>query len=412
MKLDDFLTSKPLFYDVIDYERFPHAYALIRNALSHPAIIHVVGTNGKGSTGRFLATALHRAGKRVGHYTSPHILRFNERIWIEGSDIGDDALEAAHTRLSSILDAGTAERLSYFEYTTLLAMVAYEGCEYVVCEAGLGGEHDATNVFDKILSVFTPIDFDHAAFLGETIEEVAGTKLRSMQSVALLGKQKHSEVERIARAVAEEKGTLLYTLEERTTPAVREAAWRIAQKNGLSDYLRDNLLLAMSAYELLGYEAREALFDQEALFGRLTRIAPNVTLDVGHNPLAAREIARAYEGKKVTLVYNTYRDKDYREILAILSPVIDRVEIIDVQEGRIADRSDLEGALTELAIPYGPFVAVQEEKEYLVFGSFSVAEAFLSRHSRECGNPAKEKQGMDPRVTPEDDGTTEFIRKK
>ncbi|KFN38463.1 MAG: folylpolyglutamate synthase [Sulfuricurvum sp. MLSB] len=379
MNLDDFLSAKPLFYDVIDVDRFPQAYTRISGDLSKPDIIHVVGTNGKGSTGRFLATALHRAGKRVGHYTSPHIMRFNERIWIDGSEISGDALEAAHVKLSSILDANTAERLSYFEYTTLLAMVAYEGCDYVVLEAGLGGEYDATNVFDKVLSVFTPIDFDHAAFLGTTIDSVAGTKLRSMQHFALIGKQKHPEVETIARTVADEKGCALYGVEERSTSHIRDIASRVAIKNGLSDYLRDNLELAMCAYELLGHEAQETLFDQDALFGRLSRIAPNVTLDVGHNPLAAREIARAYAGKKVTLVYNTYRDKDYREILSILSPVIETVEIIDVDDVRIAERGDLEAALKELSIPYASFEAVKQDKEYLIFGSFSVAEAFLKR---------------------------------
>ena len=379
MRLDDFLSTKPLFYDVIDYDRFPSAYALVAGRLPQPNIIHIVGTNGKGSTGRFLATALYRAGKRTLHYTSPHILRFNERIWINGSDISDEALEAAHDKLMGLLPSQTAEALSYFEYTTLLAMVASEGCDYVVLEAGLGGEHDATNVFAKELSVFTPIDFDHAAFLGNTIEEVAGTKLRSMQRTALLGRQKHPEVETIAETIAQERGTNLYAVEERITPAIRDAASHLATKNGLSEYLRDNLELSMAAFELLGFEMREELFDQNALFGRLSRIASNVTLDVGHNPLAAREIAKAYGGRKVILVYNTYRDKDYRGILSILKPVIERVEIIGVDEPRIADRADLEAALEELCVPYAPFEGIESDKEYLVFGSFSVAETFLKR---------------------------------
>lgn len=379
MNLNDFLSSKPLFYDVIDYGRFPRAYALVSERLPKPAIIHVVGTNGKGSTGRFLAEALRRSGKKTGHYTSPHILRFNERIWIDGEEIMDDALEAAHGKLLTLLPREVAEALSYFEYTTLVAMVAFEGCDYVVCEAGLGGEHDATNVFEKVLSIFTPIDFDHAAFLGTTIEEIAGTKLRSMQKRALLGKQSHPEVEAIARAVADERGAELYTLQECTTPVLRDAALRLGAKNGLSDYLCDNLLLAMAAFGLLGFEVREELFDQKALFGRLSRIAPGITLDVGHNPLAAREIARAYAGKKVILVYNTYRDKEYREILGILKPVIEQALIIAVDEPRIADRSDLESALEELRIPYAPFEAIENDKEYLVFGSFSVAETFLKR---------------------------------
>jgi dihydrofolate synthase/folylpolyglutamate synthase len=379
MTLDDFLSKKPLFYDVIDYERFPKAYREIAQLLPKPKIIHLVGTNGKGSTGRFLATALHRSGKKTGHYTSPHILRFNERIWMDGADIGDEALEAAHQRLLGLLSIQTAESLSYFEYTTLLAMVAYEGYEYVVCEAGLGGEFDATAAFDKVLSIFTPIDFDHAAFLGETIESIATTKLRSMQSVSLLGKQKHPEVETIARTIAEEKGCTHMRVSDILTAQIEEQALHLATKNGLSDYLRDNLTLAMAAYELLGYEATEALFDQNALFGRLSKIASNITLDVGHNALAADSIAQAFFGKKVTLIYNTYGDKEYREILSLLKPIIEKVEIIDVNEGRIVERSLLESVLQNLDIPNQSFEDIDNNQEYLVFGSFSVAETFLKR---------------------------------
>ncbi|MDD2368104.1 MAG: Mur ligase family protein [Sulfuricurvum sp.] len=379
MTLDDFLAQKPLFYDAIDYERFPKAYREIVHLLPELKIIHLVGTNGKGSTGRFLATALHRSGKKVGHYTSPHILRFNERIWMDGSDISDEALEAAHQKLLGWIPLQMAEALSYFEYTTLLAMVVYEECEYVVCEAGLGGEFDATAAFDKVLSIFTPIDFDHAAFLGGSIESIATTKLRSMQSVALLGKQKHPEVETIARSIAEEKGCKLLRVSDILTPNIEEQALHLATKNGLSNYLRDNLTLAMVAYTLLGYEATENLFDQNALFGRLSRIAPNITLDVGHNALAANSIAQAYFGKKVTLVYNTYGDKEYREILTLLKPIVDSVEIIDVDEARIVERSLLESVLQELDIPYRSFEEINTNQEYLVFGSFSVAETFLKR---------------------------------
>lgn len=382
MNLNPFLSQKPLFYDAIDVERFPKAYRRVRGSLAQPKIIHIVGTNGKGSTGRFLAVALHRAGKKTGHYTSPHIMRFNERIWIDGADIDESALEESHQKLLSLLDPSTAEALSYFEYTTLLAMIAFAQCEYVVLEAGLGGEFDATNAFDKRLSIFTPIDFDHAAFLGNTIDSIAATKLRSMENIALLGKQKHPEVEIIARTIAEEKGCRLHRVEELVTIEQESLALRLALKNGLSDYLRDNLELAMAGYALLGYEVKEELFDQSALFGRLSKILPNVTLDVGHNALAARAIAEAYAGKKVTLVYNTYADKDYREILAILRPIIELVEIIEVEEGRIVERGLLEAALRDLEILYAPFSQVLPERNYLVFGSFSVAEAFIRQEGK------------------------------
>ena len=379
MSLEAYLAQKPLFHDVIDYERFPKVFASVAHLLPHPKIIHIVGTNGKGSTGRFLANALSRLGKRTGHYTSPHILHFNERIWIDGTDITNADLEIAHQKLSGYLDSQTAKSLSYFEYTTLLAMVAFESCEYVVLEAGLGGEFDATNVFDKVLSVFTPIDFDHSAFLGSTIEAISGTKLRSMQSKALLGVQHHPIVEDCARQIAVEKKCQLHMVYELVGTHIQTIALHLATKNGFSNYLQDNCELAMAAFELLGFEANEALFDQNALFGRLSRIAHNITLDVGHNALAARAIAEAFDGQKVTLIYNTYGDKDYHEILSILAPIIESVEIITIEEQRIVPRDLLEKVLHDLGLSYSSFEAINPDKEYLVFGSFSVAEGFLKR---------------------------------
>lgn len=379
MNLDTFLASKPLFYDVIDYERFPKAVQSIQNDLAVPKIIHLVGTNGKGSTGRFLATALHRMGVKVGHYTSPHIISFNERIWLDGHSVFDEVLEEAHEKLLTALDEGVASALSYFEYTTLLAMVVFEDAQYVVLEAGLGGEFDATNAFPKVLSIFTPIDFDHVAFLGSTIEEIASTKLRSMTTKALMGKQPHIETKIIARTIATQKNCTLLCIDGMASESIKQKALQIAIKNGFSDYLRDNLELAMAGFEVLDFESTVELFDQEALFGRLTRIAPNVTLDVGHNVQAASQIARHYKDQKITLIYNTYADKDYAQILSILQPIIERVEIIDVDEGRIAPREKLETALKDLGISFGAFEAICDDKEYLVFGSFSVAETFLKR---------------------------------
>ncbi|HEX5670425.1 MAG TPA: bifunctional folylpolyglutamate synthase/dihydrofolate synthase, partial [Sulfuricurvum sp.] len=282
-------------------------------------------------------------------------------------------------KLSGFLDAKTAESLSYFEYTTLLAMVAFERCEYVVLEAGLGGEFDATNVFDKVLSIFTPIDFDHSAFLGATIESIATTKLRSMRHHALLGIQKHSEVETIAHKIASDKNCQLYTVQELADSDIHTIGLQLALKNSLSDYLRDNCELAMAAFELLGYKAQEAYFDQNALFGRLSRICENVTLDVGHNALAASAISEAFQGTKITLIYNTYADKDYRGILSLLANIIESVEIISVEEERIVPQALLEATLNDLGLEYRLFESIDPAKEYLVFGSFSVAEAFLKR---------------------------------
>ncbi|MEJ2372600.1 MAG: bifunctional folylpolyglutamate synthase/dihydrofolate synthase, partial [Sulfurimonas sp.] len=168
--MQEFLESKPLYYTEIDYTRMPRAYSSIKEKFKLPKIIHIVGTNGNGTTGRFLATALIRRGYKTLHYTSPHILEFNERIWINGTNISDQKLEQLHENLQELLPQEFIDGLSYFEYTTFLAVLAASECDYLILEAGLGGEHDATAVFENILTLVTPIDKDHEAFLGNTIE--------------------------------------------------------------------------------------------------------------------------------------------------------------------------------------------------------------------------------------------------
>ncbi len=127
---------------------------MLKPHLNRPKkIIHIVGTNGKGSTGRIMATLLKESSYSVGHYSSPHILKFNERIWINGENISDKLLEENHKRLFKILGRDISRSLSYFEYTTLLAFIATQDLDILILEAGLGGEFDATNVVDKDLSI-------------------------------------------------------------------------------------------------------------------------------------------------------------------------------------------------------------------------------------------------------------------
>jgi dihydrofolate synthase/folylpolyglutamate synthase len=188
------------------------AYAILKPQIKQAQTVHIVGTNGKGSTGRIFSHLAYKSGLNVGHYTSPHIMKFNERIWIDGSDVSDEVLEAAHQKLFGILGKEMSESLSYFEYTTLLAFVVFEHCDLMVLEAGLGGEFDATNVCDKELSVITPIGLDHQAFLGETIEEIAATKIRSIQKKVLLAPQVYDEVTKVAKKIALEKNTEFFEM--------------------------------------------------------------------------------------------------------------------------------------------------------------------------------------------------------
>ncbi len=376
MSLNDFLEKKPLYYSEIDYTRMPRAYASIKDKLVIPRIIHIVGTNGKGTTGRFIANALLALGKSTGHYTSPHIHDFNERIWLNGKNADMDLLESAHERLQTLLSDTFKNTLSYFEYTTLLAMIVYEKCEYVVLEAGLGGEHDATNVFEKVLSVITPVGIDHVDFLGDTIEEIATTKMRSVTSKAVLAKQSFAEVTRVARTLEKERDVKFIDYQTCLSEKELRLADEIAEQMELPHYLKENLLVAMAALVELGYTVKKNLFYSQRLEGRMEKVDKNVWIDVGHNSLAAEAIAGCFARKSVVLVYNSYKDKDYLSILALLEPIVKRVEIIPVDDTRIAAKEDLCSAIYKNKLEYSDFIGIKEEEDYLVFGSFSVAQAF------------------------------------
>ena len=405
----NFIEEKPLYYKEIDHERVHIAYDKLKPHIKKPTVIHVVGTNGKGSTGRIMATLLHLAGYDVGHFSSPHILKFNERIWLNGEDSSDEILEEAHARLYTILGQEVCAGLSYFEYTTLLSFVVMEELDIIILEAGLGGEFDATNVVDKELSVITPIGIDHQDFLGDSIESIATTKLNSIDKKAIVGFQQSDEVERIALKISQERGTELYFLRdvlnslESETFSQRVQSTRVPNKTrlkplvkkdleskilslteemGWSGYLYENTLLAMSALDVLDLNYDIESLREVKLFGRFYQFLPNVIIDVGHNLLASEAIVRTLKAKnqKVVLIYNTLDDKDYLAILKSLAPVIEWVEVLPIETARAVDIEILHQNLKKLSLTYKKFNSIKDENSYLVFGSFYVVEAFIKKN--------------------------------
>lgn len=376
---EHFLAAKPLYYTEIDHQRVHLAYALLKPHIAQPLTIHVVGTNGKGSTGRIMATLLHQAGKKVGHFSSPHILKFNERIWLEGEDVCDETLEQAHHKLYTILGQSMSERLSYFEYTTLLAFVVMEALEVMVLEAGLGGEFDATNVCSKALSVITPIGLDHQGFLGDTIVSIARTKLNSMDKEVLLAIQAYPEVYAVADEIAKAKNAMVHKVEAEDF----EVLQRITDGLGWADYLYENAKLAIKALELLKLPYSLENLKDVRLFGRFYPLRDNVIIDVGHNLLAAKRVVNAIKQKngekKVILVYNALDDKDYKSILLEFKPVIKWVELLPIATQRAVKIEDLKVTLKDLGIEYKDHNGLENSNDYFVFGSFYVVESFLNK---------------------------------
>ena len=377
---NEFLAHKPLYYKEIDPARVHQAYAILKPQINHPKTVHIVGTNGKGSTGRMMAHLAYCSGLKVGHFSSPHIRKFNERIWINGSESSDEVLESAHQKLFPLLGKEMCDALSYFEYTTLLAFVVFESCDLMVLEAGLGGEYDATNVCDKMLSIITPIGFDHQAFLGDTIEAIATTKIRSIQKELLLAPQRYHEVEEVASRIAAQRGAILHI--GGCTNENKQILEALSAQKGWAPYLVANGCVALQALDVLKIDYRVDDLASLELFGRFYPLADNIHIDVGHNPLAAEVIVNALE-EKVVLVYNSLDDKDYRTVLEILKPKVKRVELIAIQTERGVTRAKIEEALKQTAIPYGDFTGeINGGEHYLVFGSFYVVEAFLDQYEK------------------------------
>lgn len=376
----DFIEQKPLFYKEIDYNRVHYAYALIKNKIKRvKKIIHIVGTNGKGSTGRTIAHLLHKKRYSVTHYSSPHILKFNERIWIDSEDITDSILEKSHKILYSLLKKKISDELTYFEYTTLLAFVVSQNSDILVLEAGLGGEFDATSIGTRDLTIITPIGLDHQDFLGDTIDKIATTKINSIQKKVLLSFETPLEIKNIAKKIADKKNAKYYFSEDlidnKEILKIKEAC----NKANINGYLIDNIITAISSLKLLNldYDINDLITLQ--LFGRFYKIKDNITIDVGHNPLAAKAISQALGNKKIVLIYNSLEDKDYISVLHILQNNIKRVEIISVDTPRILDKSKLIKSLQSLNIDYSNFESIDDLEEYLVFGSFFVVESFLKK---------------------------------
>jgi len=238
-------------------------------------------------------------------------------------------------------------------------------------------ERDATAVFAKHLTLVTPIDIDHEAFLGKDISSIALTKLNAIENVAIIAKQKYISIEKICKKLIQEKNIQIIPLNTLLNSQDTIKISSISKENLLSTYLEDNLSLAIAALNYLSISYEVHNFKNSRLFGRLSQFRDNILVDVGHNVLAARSIYESLNGSKYTLVYNSYKDKNYKEILNILKPILNDIEIIEIEGERVEELEILKSVIKEMNFDFKLFSQLQEDKNYLVFGSFSVVEAFL-----------------------------------
>ncbi|WP_121089902.1 bifunctional folylpolyglutamate synthase/dihydrofolate synthase [Helicobacter pylori] len=381
-RLSVFLETKPKEYHKFDPSRFIQIYKDFKNAFFEiqAKVIHVVGTNGKGSTGRFLTLLLADQNFKVLHFTSPHVFEFRERFFVNGSVVEESVLENAHQQLQS---HAFSNACSYFEYATLLAVMLAKDCDYLVLEAGLGGEFDSTNALETTLSVFTPIDYDHKEFLGDSLESIATTKLKAMGPLNIIAPQQEL-VLNIAQKIAKDKHAKLIVVQNEISKGVKD----YIECYHLAHFLAMNLEVALKAFEtLVPCNKQEVLKNLKPLnlIGRCELLSPNILIDVGHNPHSAKalkeEIKRIFNAP-IVLIYNCYQDKDAFLVLEILKPVVKKVLILELHHERIIQLEKLKGILETLGLEHALFEELKENENYLVYGSFLVANAFYERYPK------------------------------
>ncbi len=375
-----YINSKPLYYEKIDYDLMPKIYAKYKHKLPISPVIHIIGTNGKGSTGRWLALMLKQSGFKVGHFTSPHIREYNERFWLDGLCVSYDKLDECHEELLYILGKD-ADKLSYFEYSTLLVPLVFEKCDFVVLEAGLGGEFDATNVYDKILSIVTAIGFDHEEFLGNTLESITKTKLNSITTKTILAYQNKKLISQTARKIANSKGVELIESKDKKLFLTKFKIKSYMKRNFYADFFYENIKTAFIATQKLKVKVDFTSLPPLDLGGRLQKIRDNIYIDVGHNPLSAEAIKNHFKNKKLILIYNSFADKDIVGVLSTLKPIVLSVNILPFNSSHRKNGEDkIIKTLNDIHIPWKYHDGrIENDKIYLVFGSFYVIEEFLSK---------------------------------
>ena len=280
--------------------------------------IHVAGTNGKGAVCAMLDAALRASGLRVGRYTSPHLVKLNERFFLDGSPIGDDVLSAAAEKVAKI----APDDLTFFEALTAVAFLVYAEAkvDYAVLETGLGGRLDATNVCNPELCVITRIGLDHCDWLGDTVEKIASEKAGIIKPhVPVVLGENLPEVRAVVEARAKEVGAPFFY-----APDVASAADVPRDFPLGGTFNRENAVTALAAMKVLG-KGDASGFADVVWPGRFQRVE-NFIIDGAHNPPAAHALAEALRelhlSEPLALIAGFCGDKDVGEVLSILAPFV------------------------------------------------------------------------------------------
>ena len=335
--------------------------------------IHVAGTNGKGSTCAMLASVLKCAGYRTGLFTSPHIVRFNERIQVNGVEITDEELAEAAESVIKAADS-MDDHPSQFELVTAIGMVYFlhRQCDIVVVEVGMGGDMDSTNVIDiPECSVICNIGLDHTEYLGDTLEKIAATKAGIIKpDCPVVCYRGSADVEAVFERTATEKRSPLYKADFEAIRPISDSlsgqvfSWHELDKLSLpliGAHQLKNAAVVLETLKVLndnGWNISEQSIRSGLASTKwpvrfeVLRQSPPVIVDGAHNPQCAEALAAALEkylpGKQSVFLMGVLADKDYARILGILCPYAKRFVCITPDSPRALGANELAGYLRGL----------------------------------------------------------------
>lgn len=348
------------------------------------SVIHVAGTNGKGSVCAFLDSMLRAQGVRVGSFTSPHLVDVKERISIDGTMADSRLFQACFREVCQVTERMTAQGYchpSFFEYLFYMAMAAFRssGVRYAILETGLGGRIDITNVISRpLVTVITSISLDHMEYLGDTIEKIAGEKAGIIKpgcpviyadscggaSAVIL--KRAAELSSPVYPVKRMDYTMGETVCEAPFPQVSfsslEGERVTVQVPFAAPYQAENMLLAVRAAELLAerkpdWNALRRGIEQTKWPGRMEEVLPGVYLDGAHNIggiaafVQAADKLREKTQKRLVLLFAVSADKEYQAMIRILTEELrpDQIVVAHMCNPRGLDIDTLAGVFRERA---------------------------------------------------------------
>jgi dihydrofolate synthase/folylpolyglutamate synthase len=356
-----------------------------------PPVIHIAGTNGKGSTQAMIRAGLEADDKRVHAYTSPHLVRFHERIRLAGELISEDALTVF---LDECYAANGGEPITYFEITTCAAILAFARtpADYTLLEVGLGGRLDATNVIDKpALTVITPVSIDHQQFLGDTLPEIAGEKAGILKRgvPCIVGPQQDEALDVIERQ-AMRVGASVQAYGQHWQVGTEHGRLVFQDETGLRDLPMPNLPgahqiqnagAAVAALRQLG--ASDAAFEaavskaewparmQRLTTGALVDLVPQAELwlDGGHNASAGEALASHLGGlpkRDTYLICGMLNTKDVRGYLRPLAGVASHLYAVSIPgEANTLPASATEAAAKDVGMAAAEMESVKAALEHI-----------------------------------------------